>query len=82
MRRIKGIIICIIAAAFISSCKQDETLRYNNLTMGNIVNGTFVSDQGNIFNVVEKTCEGNLEEMERALVICDVLKLKPGTEPV
>lgn len=80
MRRIKGIIICIIAAAFISSCKQDETLRYNNLTMGNIVNGTFVSDQGNIFNVVEKTCEGNLEEMERALVICDVLKLKPGTE--
>ena len=73
MRRIKGIIICIIAAVFISSCKQDETLRYNNLTMGNIVNGTFVSDQGNIFNVVEKTCEGNLEEMERALVICDVL---------
>lgn len=80
MNRIKGIIICIIAAAFITSCKQDDTLRYNNLTMGNIVNGTFISDQGNIFNVVEKTCEGNLEDMKRAIVICDVLKQVPGTE--
>lgn len=81
MKIIKVALIWLsVACAALTSCKQDDTLRYNNITMGDIKNGTFISDQGNIFNVVEKTCEGNLEDMKRAFVACDVLRLKPGTE--
>ena len=62
-------IICLTAV----SCKKDNTIQYNNATMGNVVNGTFTSDQGNIFNVAEQSCEGRLDTMKRAFVICDVL---------
>lgn len=60
------------------SCQQDDTLYYNNLTMGNIVDGRFVSDQGNTFNVVEQVCVGNLQNHERAMVLCDVLNETKG----
>ena len=63
----------IAAATIISSCQKDNTLQYNNATMGNIVDGRFVSDQGNIFNVVDQTCLGQLDTMSRAFVVCDVL---------
>lgn len=53
IRRLSLMAACIMAAA---SCQKDDTLYYNNLTMGNIVDGRFVSDQGNIFNVVEVAC--------------------------
>lgn len=63
-----------------ASCKKDTTIRYNNETMGNVSEGTFVSDQGNIFNVVEKTanCKGDLLELERAYILCDVLNKTAG----
>lgn len=73
-----------IAAAFLCmtavSCKKDTTIQYNNMTMGNITEGTFVSDQGNIFNVVEKTTAINkdLNEMNRAYILCDVLNKTEG----
>ncbi len=70
-----------IAAFFAVSCaKEDTTLRYNNATMGNIVDGVFISDQGNRFNVTEQTCSGNLKEKKRAFIICDVLNSTAGTE--
>ena len=66
-----------IIAAFLClaavSCKKDNTIQYNNATMGNVVNGTFTSDQGNIFNVAEQNCTGRLDTMKRAFVLCDVL---------
>lgn len=68
------------AIAALTSCKKDDTLKYNNLTMGNVVDGTFTSDQGNIFTVVEKNCKGELENMKRAIVLCDVLRKVEGTE--
>lgn len=81
MKRISRSIICIIAAiAALTSCKKDDTLQYNNFTMGNVVDGIFTSDQGNIFTVVEKNCTGDLEKMKRAVVLCDVLKKVEGTE--
>ena len=83
MKIITRTIICIIAAvSALTSCKQDDTLQYNNITMGNVVNGTFTSDQGNIFNVVEKNCNGNFEDIKRAIVACDVLKKVEGTDNV
>ncbi len=78
MRKTKGLIIGLVAAIIglsVASCaKEDNTLQYNNVTMGNVVNGVFTSDQGNIFNVVEQTCFGKLDTMKRAFIICDVLQ--------
>ncbi len=70
----------IIAFSAASCQKEDNTLRYNNSTMGNIVDGVFVSDQGNIFNVTEQTCKGKLDTMKRAMIICDILKNTEGAE--
>ena len=83
MRKIFRNIIILAATAILPSavsCQQDDTLQYNNVTMGNVVDGTFISDQGNIFNVVEQNFEFRLDTMKRALVVCDVLSRTEGTE--
>lgn len=67
------IIAAVIAAAFVS-CQKDDTIRYGNVTMGNIVDGEFISDQGNTFHIAEQACEGNLMEFKRAIINCDVLR--------
>ena len=83
MRRTVKTIICILAAAAaLVSCKKDEALLYNNVTMGNVVDGTFTSDYGNIFTVVEKNCSADLEKMKRAITLCDILSKVEGTENV
>ncbi len=56
------------------SCAKDDTLRYNNVTMGNVIDGTYITDQGNRFNIVEQTCTGNITDYKRVFTICDVLK--------
>ena len=67
MKKINRIIIAMVAGiAALASCQKDETLRYNNATMGNVVNGQFISDQGNRFNVVEQICAGKLDTMLNA----------------
>ena len=71
MRKILGTLFLIAALA---SCKKDDTLRYNNVTMGNIDGETIISDQGNIFQIAESGFEVDLNEYERVLVACDVLK--------
>lgn len=81
MKFLRNIIISLVAILpVLTSCKQDDTLQYNNMTMGNISDGTFVSDLGNIFNVVEKNCTGDLTSMKRAILLCDILKKVDGTE--
>lgn len=73
--------LSVMALALIAgSCEKDETLYYNNLTMGNIVEGKFISDQGNTLNVVEQTCTGQLMSLKRAIILCDVLKQTAGAE--
>ena len=83
MKNVSRIIIFIAAALMClgtASCMKDTTIQYNNLTMGNVEGSTFVSDQGNIFNVVEY--EGNyydeLMKTERAYILCDVLSKTAG----
>lgn len=83
MKKISKAIIAIMATIMsiaTVSCSKDNTLRYNNMTMGNVINGTFVSDQGNYFNVVDQTCPGKLDTMKRAIIICDVLNSVNGSE--
>ena len=73
---IAAALMCIAAV----SCKKDTTLQYDNMTMGNVTEGRFVSDQGNIFNVVEKdqSLKQDLLEMNRAYILCDVLNKTTG----
>lgn len=78
-RYIISVATAIIALCAVS-CQKDDTLYYNNLTMGNIVDGRFISDQGNTFNVVEQTCSGDLTTMKRAIMLCDVLNATDGKE--
>lgn len=75
-----ALISVFILCAGAVSCKKDTTLQYNNLTMGNVTEGLFTSDQGNIFNVVEqdRACYGRLDTMKRAIILCDVLNKTTG----
>ena len=70
----------LIAAIALSSCKKDDTICYNNVTMGNVVNGSFISDQGNTFNIVENNSGKQLENDKRLIVACDVLRQVSGKE--
>ena len=79
-RKIAAAAVLALALAAIS-CQKDDTLYYNNMTMGNIVDGQLISDQGNAFNVVEQSesCIEQLDTMTRAIVICDILNAVKGT---
>ena len=77
MKLFNRIIICAIAAISIfniSSCQKDDTLRYGNVTMGNLVDGKFISDQGNTFNMVEMNTSVDLKKFRRGIMQCDVLR--------
>lgn len=80
MLNIRKSFICLAAILSFAavSCQLDDTLYINNLTMGNIVDGRFISDQGNTFNIVEQKCAGNLAKETRAIVLCDVLNETEG----
>lgn len=83
MKKITKVIIAIaagVSAFAAASCTKDDTIRYNNATMGNVVNGKFTSDQGNCFNIAEQTCAGKLDTMKRAFVVCDILSETPDTK--
>ncbi len=83
MRNIKRFLIGLAALAAVfsaASCQKDDTVQYNNVTMGNVVNGVFVSDQGNTFHVTEQSCTGKLDTMKRALIICDILENVAGKD--
>ena len=71
-------VILALSALVMASCQQDDTLYYNNMTMGNVVDGRFVSDQGNVFNVVSQDCGGDLSTEKRVMVMCDVLNETAG----
>lgn len=41
--------------------------------MGNFVDGKFISDQGITYDIVEQTCSGMADTLNRAMISCDVL---------
>ena len=73
---IAAALMCIAAV----SCKKDTTIQYNNMTMGNVTDGRFVSDQGHLFNVVEqdKSITKDISKMNRAYILCDILNKTTG----
>ena len=62
------------------SCKKDETLYYGNVTMGNFAGDKFISDQGNEFTIVENQTGGEIKDIKRAIMQCDVLQKTAGTQ--
>lgn len=72
-RVITSLFIAVLALA---SCKKDDTICYNNITMGNIVDGSLVSDQGNTFDITNAPDILNPETFKygRVILVCDVLK--------
>lgn len=53
---------------------------YSTYSIGNIINGVFVSDEGLTYNVTEQTCEGRIDTMKRAFIVCDVLEKTSGKD--
>lgn len=83
LKIMRKIILGLTAALFVltaASCSKDNTIRYNNASMGNVVNGQLVSDQGNILNVVEQSCQGKIDTMQRVFMVCDILSKTAESE--
>lgn len=70
----KKIFILSLVALAALSCKEDDTLYYNNITMGNIDREYIVSDQGNSFEILENKVDLSAFEYGRVILACDVLK--------
>ena len=73
----KKILFTILTIAAMAACKKDDTICYNNITMGNIDGETIISDQGNTFDITE-SYYGNLDlswfDYGRVMINCDVLR--------
>lgn len=61
------------------SCKKDETIYYENVTMGNFIGDKFISDQGDEFTIVENQTGKDIKGIKRAIMQCDVLQKTAGT---
>lgn len=67
-------IALIAAATLLNGCTKEEFLITNDQTMGDLISGRFLSDQGIWYDIVEQTCSGRLADCKRALVVTDILK--------
>ena len=52
---------------------MDNTLQYNNVTLGNFVDGGFISDQGLRYNITKLSCNQFADTLKRAMISCDIL---------
>ena len=68
---------CIAAAALLTGCIKETFLITNDQTMGNIIDGRFLSDQGIWYDVTDEVNPGDTKKLlseSRALVLCDILQ--------
>ena len=72
----RKILFSLFIISALAACKKDDTLRYNNVTMGNIHGEEIISDQGNTFVITESLFNVDLKEFksERVMLACDVLR--------
>ena len=70
-------IIYIILAAVLTSCSADfapyDTIYDNNVTMGNFIEGEFITDQGLTYNVLNYSSFDNIDTVKRAMISCDIV---------
>ena len=75
MKKIGALTALAVTLLMTGSCMKDsDFLITNDQTMGDIVGGRFLSDQGIWYDIVEQTCKGRLADCKRALVVSDILK--------
>lgn len=72
----RKVLYSLFIISALAACKKDETLRYNNVTMGNIHGEEIISDQGNTFVITESLFNVDLNKFtsERVMLACDVLR--------
>ena len=82
IKRIISSVFVALGLIAATSCSKDNTLQYNNLTLGFVESGRFVSDNGNIFNVVENLTKDDVAKYEgqRIVTVCDVLNRTENKE--
>ena len=67
-------IVSILLAVCACSCAADYTLQHNNVTMGDFVDGTFISDQGLTYEIADTLCSVDTDTIKRAIIACDILR--------
>ncbi|SKC57993.1 NigD-like protein [Bacteroidales bacterium WCE2008] len=58
----------------IPACSGDDTVYYNATAIGDVVAGRFVSDDGLVLNIKEKTCDEDFSGLDRAFISFDALR--------
>jgi hypothetical protein len=73
------ILIAVISSLIaITSCNKDDKSLYSVSTMGNMINGQFLCDGGDIYNVVKNDCTVKLDTLSRFLGAFKVLNQTSG----
>lgn len=82
IRKILAAALVALGLVAATSCDKDDTLRYNNLSLGFVEFGRFISDNGNKFNVVENVTKDDLLKFEgrRVVTVCDILNKTEGKD--
>jgi hypothetical protein len=73
-------ILACLAMIAVSSCNKNDDILYSISTMGNVVNGQFVCDGGDIYNIVKTDCAIKLDTMTRFLGYFDVMNKTEGKD--
>lgn len=73
-------ILILIASALIgmTACNLNPDngfIIYNDTELCTIENGKILTDNGLTYEIVENLTDANLEEYNRAIIVCDILKL-------
>ena len=63
-----------LALSAFTSCQKDDTILYYSTSIGNITDGKFISDQGNILNLTNVAIEKEFEGVKRAMINCDMVQ--------
>ena len=74
----KFLILFAVALIGMSACNvdpKDEFIIYNDTELCSIVDGKIITDNGLTYEIVENNTEANLAEYNRAIIVCDILKL-------
>ena len=65
----RKILFVLLTSLTLFACKEDDTLMYGNMTMGNIDGETIISDQGNTFDIVDGYSDLDLSKFEYGRVM-------------
>lgn len=74
----KFLILFVAALIGMSACNvnsEDGFIIYNDTELCSVVDGKIVTDNGLTYEIIENLTDAKLEEYNRAIIVCDILKL-------